>query len=489
MTPFSTAINSIYHDGPATFSKNQDTIIFTRSNFYHWRFKKSDEGVNKLKLFVATWDALLKCWANIKPMQFNSDQYSVGHPALSKDGSDLYFASDMPGGLGGTDIYVSHKITDSLGNRKWGEPVNLGAEINTRGNEMFPFVDNEGNLWFASNGLPGLGGLDVFVAKKTANGFAKPVNPGYPLNTRFDDFAYITQNGGKDGYISSDRYNKIGDDDIFSVTLNKLALIGLVRDTTNQNKPVENAEVDLCFSDNSLVNKVQTKTDGMFEFPLSFDKNYTVKALKTGYADNKQGLSTVGSKAGKISFIMNLGKARQVVLFCTVIDKKTGEKLNDVEINIVDTCKQLLVADTTTSVDGSFRKSVPNVKINDKLGYQITINKKGYLTKKVSFDHIVTSYEIDLNNFLEVSLDKIDVGTDIGKLLKINPIYFDLGKWDIRKDAAVELDKVVKAMIDNPNLVIELGSHTDSRGSSQSNLILSDKRAKSSVCIYCFERH
>ena len=162
--PFSKELNSIYHEGPVTFSKNQDTIIFTRSNFYHWRFRKSNEGINKLKLFQATWNNNLHKWVNVTPMPFNNDQYSVGHPAFSSNGRDLYFASDMPGGNGGTDIYVSHQIIDSIGKKTWGKPENLGSDINTKGNEMFPFIDNEGNLWFASNGLPGLGGARYFCS-------------------------------------------------------------------------------------------------------------------------------------------------------------------------------------------------------------------------------------------------------------------------------------------------------------------------------------
>ncbi|MEI6048365.1 MAG: OmpA family protein [Bacteroidota bacterium] len=215
--PFSKELNSIYHEGPVTFSKNLDTIIFTRSNFYHRRFRKSTEGLNKLKLFQANWDKTLKRWVRITPLPFNSNQYSVGHPALSTNGQIIYFASDMPGGMGETDIYESHLVTDSLNRKSWSKPVNVGEGINSPGNEMFPYIDNEGNLWFASNGRPGLGGLDVFVARKTDNGFNKPVNPGFPVNTRFDDFGYITRSAGKDGYLSSDRFNAIGNDDIFSI--------------------------------------------------------------------------------------------------------------------------------------------------------------------------------------------------------------------------------------------------------------------------------
>jgi hypothetical protein len=215
--PFSGKLNSIYHEGPVTFSKNQDTIIFTRSNYFHSRLHKSNEGINKLSLFEAIWDYKSNCWINIQPLLLNDDQYSVEHPALSPDGTELYFASDMPGGMGGMDLYVSHRITDSQGRGSWGLPINLGPGINSPGYDVFPFMDNQGNLWYASNGIPGLGGLDVFFACKSREGFAKPVNPGYPFNTRFDDFGFITMDAGESGYFSSDRYNTHGNDDIFSL--------------------------------------------------------------------------------------------------------------------------------------------------------------------------------------------------------------------------------------------------------------------------------
>lgn len=478
--PFSKSLNSIYHEGPVVFSKNQDTIIFTRSNFYHCRFRTSSEGINKLKLYQAYWNKLLNKWVDVTPLPFNTDQYSVGHPALADNGCTLYFVSDMPGGYGGTDIYSSKLITDSSGHKTWSSPMNLGSAINSPGNEMFPSVDEEGNLWFASNGIAGLGGLDIFFAKKVDGTFLKPTNPGYPINSRFDDFGLITKNG-REGYLSSDR--ALNNDDIYHFVLNKLVVAGIVCDSSNQNKPIGKAEVSLLTTEGLVVDKVQTNDDGQFKFPLNINKKYIVKAFKTGYRNGNQNLSTFDVNTTEMKMTLNMTKevTQQIVFFCTIVDKKTGEKLSGTEISIMDTSKQLVIVDTTTSIDGSFRKSIPNIKLNDRLGYRILINKKGYLVKNIIFRHTVTSYEIDLSNFLEVSLDKIDLGTDIGKLLNINPIYFDIGKWNIRPDAAVELNKVVKAMKDNPGIVIELGSHTDSRGSNQSNLVLSDKRAKSSA--------
>ena len=217
-TSFSKELNSVYHEGPVTFSRNQDTIIFTRSNYFESHLHKSTEGINKLSLFGANWDKRQKKWVNIGPLSLNNDEYSVQHPALSPDGNQLYFASDMPGGYGGMDLYVSQKINNPDGTSSWGMPLNLGPGINSPGIEAFPFADAQGNLWYASNGIPGLGGLDIFFAAKTALGFTKTINPGYPMNTRFDDFGYITDGAGENGYLSSNRNSGYANDDIYSIT-------------------------------------------------------------------------------------------------------------------------------------------------------------------------------------------------------------------------------------------------------------------------------
>ena len=222
--------------------------------------------------------------------------------------------------------------------------------------------------------------------------------------------------------------------------------------------------------------------DGKFSFPLNFDQKYIIKASRNGYGPKQQDFSTKDAGAS-IDMTIPLGKEAipTVEFFCTIVDKSSGKKLEGVHIVMKDSLTHTILVDTTTSADGGFRKAVPSVKLKDNLVYKIQINKKGYLAKSVLFLHKVESYEINLNDFLQVTLDKIDLGTDIGKLLNLKPIYFDLGKANIRPDAAKELDKVVKAMNDNPGIRIELGSHTDSRGTAVSNIALSEKRAKSAA--------
>jgi outer membrane protein OmpA-like peptidoglycan-associated protein len=478
VSDFSHSINSVYHEGPVTFSPTRDTIIFTRSNYYHSRFRKSSEGINKLKLYQAHLDKRTKKWIEITPMPFNSDQYSAGHPAFADNGHTLFFASDMPGGFGGTDIYFSKQTTDPSGHCAWGTPVNLGPKINSAGNELFPYVDEQNNLWFSSTGIPGLGGLDIFVSTRNRDEFSIPRNAGAPLNSRFDDFGIITRNGGLEGMFSSDRN---AGDDIYTFNRSNMVLKGVVRDSADHEDLLENATVCLVLPDGTIAGTQKTDVNGRFQFPLDNGREYSVKTGVAGYLPGVKKISIPGIPAAVIQEYIDLTREKSILLFGRITDKNTGGELGGVEVKITDVKENKVVLDTVTSVDGNFRKKLTTARISDKLEYRVNLSKSGYLAKNFSFSYVIAGSEINMNNFLDARLDKIEMGTDIGKLLDLNPIYFDLAKWSIRPDAAVELDKVVKAMKDNPCLVIELGSHTDARGSSQSNLVLSDKRARASV--------
>ncbi len=214
---FAKELNSRYHEGPVVFNKEGFIIYFTRSNFFQKKVGKSHEDINNLKIFRAI--KVGEKWGQITNLHFNSDEYSCGHPALSADGKRLYFASDMPGGYGGTDIYVCEKQ-----GKKWGTPKNLGDSINTEGNEMFPHMHKDGTLYYSSTGLFGLGGLDIFMAApkdSTLSAFLPPVNIGSPINSSKDDFAFTISDDKRDGYLSSNRKGGQGDDDIYYFKLNK----------------------------------------------------------------------------------------------------------------------------------------------------------------------------------------------------------------------------------------------------------------------------
>jgi outer membrane protein OmpA-like peptidoglycan-associated protein/tetratricopeptide (TPR) repeat protein len=312
-------MNKKWHQGPACFAKHDSMMAYTRNNY-----AKNTSDV-RLQIFFS----YLKNgkWTEPEAFYLNNSKYSVGHPCLTKDGNMMFFVSDMSGGYGGTDIYMVKKDSTN----KWGKPINLGNKINTEGNEMFPFYEEKnGLLFFSSNGLAGLGGLDVFVAQQTPTGFDDVQNVGVPINSSDDDFAYIIDEKLQHGYFSSNRADGKGGDDIY-----------------------------------------------------------------------------------KFSFAGHFKKEEPTVVADVVPPKKTDS------IPIIQPAP--IVKDTTPLV------------VNE--------NKK-----------------IILRN-----------------------IYYDFDKSDILPESDVELDKLVRFLNDNPSLKIELGSHTDSRGSEEYNMRLSEARARSAV--------
>ncbi len=202
--------NQSFHDGPLCFNRAMDEVFINRTIELNDRGRHDTALVHThlIKIFHAVKHE--GKWNKPEPFFLNNGNYSVGHPALSPDGNTLYFVSDNEGGCGGTDIWSCTRNAN-----RWSEPVNLGKTINTPGNEMFPFVDLNGDLYFASDGHPGFGGLDIFVAKKSGSGWEAPVNLGQPVNSPSDDFAFAFMPGQSQGTFSSNRPGGLGNDDIY----------------------------------------------------------------------------------------------------------------------------------------------------------------------------------------------------------------------------------------------------------------------------------
>ncbi len=226
-------INGDFHDGPASFSPLEDEVWFTRTSSI--KIKKSEE----IRRNLTIWKAQLvdNKWGKVKEFPYNNPNYSVAHPSISKDGSRLYFISDMPDGEGGTDIYVSY-----LRDTTWSEPVNLGKEINTRGNELFPFIHPDGTLYFASDGHPGLGGVDIFYSKEENREWQKPINFGSPVNSAGDDITFVIDDYKNTGYFASNRYGGLGGDDLYYFELKVPNPIPTTASTQSYNETASNSK-------------------------------------------------------------------------------------------------------------------------------------------------------------------------------------------------------------------------------------------------------
>lgn len=295
-------INSDAHDGPVAISSDGSFLCFTRT-----RLNASKGEAQTAGLYFA--HGKNRSWKNIESFDYNSKDYSVAHPAISYDGNWLFFASDMPGGYGGKDIWVCRK-----NGNKWEKPQNLGPDINTSGNEMFPNVKANGMLFFSSDGLPGYGGLDIYSAKSIDGKWILNRNEGLSLNSSYDDFG-ITFVDDSTGYFSSNRPGGKGKDDIYYYSFADKSLIisGTVLLTENSNDPAKGIDVTLKEDDGTTVNSVKTNEKGYFEFKnLDADKKYMAVidnsdpqyAGKARYylADGDKVIQRVSNKSGKDKF-------------------------------------------------------------------------------------------------------------------------------------------------------------------------------------------
>lgn len=475
--PLPGEVNSQYHEGPIFFDKNSNTFYITRNNFNDKKFQKSKDGVNKLKIYIVNIDGTAN--KSFADFEYNNNEYSVGHVTVSADGQKLYFSSDMPGGFGLADLYVCKKEND-----KWGKPENLGNAINTEGNELFPFISENGTLYFSSEGNKGLGGLDIYSAEIASGIPGKIKNLGYPLNSNKDDFAFYISPDNLTGYFSSNRAGGKGDDDIYEFTILKkhYFLSGTAMEKGTM-EILPNTKVKLSGDKGITISEIITGNDGSYKFEVEPEMNYQLNGQKEKYFDGIRPVSTINpGQETEFKADLILEKDLGITLYGLIVDKATKTPLENVKILITESGPNTEVVNLKTPVTGDFRKILAEKKIHDVLNYQIKLEREGYLSKTVTFNAEITHPgEIKLHEALDIALDKIEIGTDIGKLININPIYFDLAKWNIRKDATIELDKIVKVMGENPTMEIELGSHTDCRSGYTYNMDLSDKRAKASA--------
>ncbi len=465
-------LNSKYNDGPVCFSKDFQTVFFTRNNSNSK--EKSTEGTYKLKVFSATLN--VNGFDRVSILPFNNKDYNCAHPCVSADGNTLYFASDMPGGQGGLDIYYVKKGTDGT----WGKPVNLGDKVNTAGNEVFPFIANNGFLYFSSNGLDGLGGLDVYETKIKDDVAGRVYNMGEPVNSKNDDFGVFLGEDSKTGYISSNRKNGGMDDDIYNFTILRDVKRGkeilIVTKDKDSGELLPNTKIKVNNEELTTNEKAEVQT------VIEEDLNYNLVVEKDDYFKLEDSVSTKSDPADTFTKNLILEKDPKLALVAIITDVKNNLPLDGVKMVIKELPSNAAFDTYTTGAVGDYRKSLRGKKIGDKISYQITLNKDGYLEKSVTFIYDITKPgDIYVNQSIDLKLGKVAVGMDLAKMIDIKPIYFDLGKSLIRKDAAIELDKVVKVMKDYPNMYIELGAHTDCRGVAAANTKLSTARAKASA--------
>ncbi|MCA1741898.1 MAG: OmpA family protein [Bacteroidales bacterium] len=358
-------LNSEFEDGTPSFSSDFTEVYFTRCE----AGKRENKGC---VIMYSTREGTR--WSDPEKLELLADSLVAAHPSVSPDGQTLYFVSDMPGGLGGKDIYRSTRTSPGS---PWSRPENLGTDINTRGNELFPFIRENGTLYFSSDGHIGMGGLDIFRAVPQAGDSWIVNNMRPPINNPADDFGITFEKGAEKGIFSSSRKGR-GVDDLYTFEMPPLlfSITGLVKDEKT-GQPVEGAAVQLIASDGANM-QTETGNAGDFKFSLRPEVDYIFLASKRGFLNGKEKETTRGQ----------------------------------------DKSREFMATILLTPIDRP----------------------------------------IELPN-----------------------IFYDFGKWDLRPESMVSLDKLVETLNDNPNVTIELMSHTDSRDTEEYNMDLSQKRAQSVV--------
>ncbi len=567
---FSNSLNSKYHDAAVSFGEEDNTIYFTRNNLLNGKARKDDEGIIRLKIYSAEGSGGegSTSFSNLESLPFNSDEYSVAHPALSPDGQYLYFASDMPGGFGGMDLYVSESEDG-----RWGPPINLGPKVNTEGHEVFPFYGHDDNLYFASDGQVGLGGLDIYQMqkKKEFNEWGDIINLGAPVNTVDDDFGFIINKDRTCGCFSSDREGGFGDDDIYCYRRNAATLELLVYDEKT-GEPIEGAEV---VSD-CTGNTYYTDAEGKAIIEQKLNQCCTFSASKETYEDNAKEGCTTGMASGETK-VVEIPLTKPVDCLLTGTVTSGGSVLTNHPVIIKGDCVEGGSYTVMTDDNGSYA-----YQLIENCAYTVSARKAGFIggseqsfntndptncsfiknfnlapptlpaqpdyssvtdtrntttttypstttttyptttypsttttttypsttyttgTTTTTYPSSTTSgwsstdivnqaagsdplvccsmYEGLSGSFgtLEVSpsVKYTQPGEPLPYLLHI---YYDFDQSYIRDDAVSELSKLLGMMNENPSVIVEIGSHTDSRGSNKYNDRLSQRRSESVV--------
>ena len=546
---FDSKLNSVYHDGPCDFFNDNQSIIFTRNGVRGLDYSASD-GINRVHLYIA--DHVDGDWKNLRAFPYNSGEYSTGHPAFMAGENIMFFVSDMPGGFGGTDIYYS-KYKDG----KWHFPVNAGSKINTKGNEMFPFIDEMNNLYFASDGHPGLGGLDIFTTSLSMNGSPEfeVANLGSPLNSGWDDFGLIADASFKKGYFSSNRKNGGSDDDIYvfertgekfgckeiEIAVNDAGdsspMAGLefvwykVDEPENKNRGTldEEGRARLClpaesefyFEFNNLDYDAPRKylsTKGLHDFkPTAFEVNlkkivkridapvYKNSKLMSRFKDNFSDDIYAGTILGPNNSPLE-GVLVRFINKCDneILEQRTGKDghysferdlgcdYEFVAIRSGFSTNYEFVSKITNGGSKRIVRSSPLPKFKEPEEEDESVARTTFsapVAKSTYKAPEVTTYsapvEASKPAVVASSSSKASAKVSffdpkyfkVGDVIRMENIYYNDLETSISALAKNDLNQVVEALEEYPDMVIDVISHTDSRGDAKDNLRISQKRA------------
>jgi outer membrane protein OmpA-like peptidoglycan-associated protein len=506
--PFSKGLATTVHEGPVTFDRTASTMFFTRNFVTEGRRKKAKDGTVKLAIFSA--ENVKDDWSNVKLLPFCDKESNAAHPSISIEGNLLYFSSDRPGGHGGMDIWVSRRLGDD-----WGEPINLGPQVNTEGEDIFPFIHADGTLYFASNAHSSTGGLDIFFTSRKGDSWTKPTNLGLPFNTENDDFGFIIDSNKKNGYFSSNKPNGQGDDDIYS-----FYITSDIDQLFNGDKPKEAFNLEVVVSDfetgemleNATV--VYTSLDELnlaAAFSNSANNNVTGAnnelLLRIPISENSQngvtdswGKLPASIMTGKHVFIIQKPgyRSRRII-----VDTEDGvneifvslEKGKDEDFAAGSKVSVLIPPGSSIQPDGSIvgpdGELIAPAGSTRSLPAGSTISLDGTIIgpdgtiiapagSRISAEGTITGPDgiVYVNVNTEESFP---TSIKEGTVFQLPNIYYNFNDAAIRPDAKIDLDALATFLNQYKDIEIELASHTDSRGDDRSNIKLSQRRAENVI--------
>ncbi len=484
---YSSKINTKFHDGPVSFNGEQDRIYFTRNNVENNKVGRDGEGIVRLKIYTARLEN--NEWKNIKGMSFNSEEYSTAHPTVTPDGTTMYFTSDMPGGMGGMDLYMS-----TLENGRWGPAINMNAYvpgINTEGDEIFPFVHDDGTLYFASNGHAGLGGLDIFYTKNTEGSWSPVQNIGSPINSYSDDFSLTYSADKSIGFFSSNRKGGNGNDDLYMFQRFAVDVEVLVYDK-NTGEPIDAASVETNINERQFT----TGSDGRIFFEMPVDRTARVEADRDDYQANSSTANTRSRKSGE-KILVNIGLDRPLEFqLAGTIRSKTGGVVSKADLTITNDCGEPVDV-LQTDVAGQFA-----FDLMPDCCYLIKAEKNGFLvntanvctrgrrssqtiSSSVTLDAVPTSSEtvvVETTTTTSTTTTTPSIPTSVTpRPLGFPTLYHDFDKAPVQELYQDELTIIYNLMSTNGSVIVEIASHTDARGPAGYNQQLSARRANEVV--------
>ncbi len=474
-----------------TFDRHLTELYLTRNR----QLKETDSGLRRLEIANALRGADGE-WGQLLPLPFNSDDYSVAHPALSEDGQRLFFSSDMPGGFGGKDLYICHRL-----GAEWGPPINLGPIINTEGDELYPYYHESGELYFSSDGHFGIGGQDIFRSEDLGLGnWSRPANLGAPLNSAADDFGLILAPDERSGYFTSNRAQQDTGDDIYHFVPRRVRL------ELSFSTVEEGRRFPLRFYHNDK--PVSTDITGRYTTYLDWNEcgrfrviQADIEPISYDYcARDQQADTLIVDIPLQSTNLSPVSPGQQMIVTGQLLDPLTQAPIMQARAELLSIGDDTALLEVGSDTEGRYRLTIGTTGC-----YQLRFTHPGYFSQTLAYS-ICTQTEGGTLPIEPVYLQPYRSETappandnwvarsgemlfstqnsrrdTAGNLAFQLEVFYDVGRASVRPEAISELQKLLRLLQENADVIVEISSHTDTRGDADLNQRLSQRRAMAIV--------